>query len=237
MAESNALATFVRQMLESSLETEVEKNLSLFQVFLNLYEHHRELLDTLLDSEARNREVLSQWPTSHYIQGVANGEYAYLITNLVGGKTRALRQRQFVWGIGRDRHMAVCIPETQISRLHAAIQYQGNQGFHLIDLGSRNGSYVNGMPITYPHLLQDGDRVRLGSVLFTFFVCDSAHKLDEAPPQLLAKLEEMAMQLNYAPSENFSPSDTRIFSPVDGVDRSDFSFDTTEHAYLNSGPS
>jgi pSer/pThr/pTyr-binding forkhead associated (FHA) protein len=49
------------------------------------------------------------------------------------------------------------------------------QGFYLTDLGSSNGSLVNGELIQGATLLKDGDRIRLGSLIFTFFLCQSSH--------------------------------------------------------------
>lgn len=65
--------------------------------------------------------------------------------------------------LGRDPQSTVSLPEINISRNHAIIEPQGN--FHrLKDLGSTNGTWVNGKPVE-SHLLQSGDRVTIGGYL------------------------------------------------------------------------
>ncbi|NWF70939.1 MAG: FHA domain-containing protein [Chloroflexi bacterium] len=53
-----------------------------------------------------------------------------------------------------------------VSRTHAFILYEANQ-LHLHDLGSRNGTYLNGQRVTpeHPQLLHDGDELRLGKII------------------------------------------------------------------------
>jgi hypothetical protein len=52
-----------------------------------------------------------------------------------------------------------------ISRRHAVIQWQ-NEQLHIVDLGSRNGTYVNGKKVQphQPFKLRDGDEMRLGKM-------------------------------------------------------------------------
>lgn len=71
--------------------------------------------------------------------------------------------------IGRDPGNQVMINDPQISRQHARVTPQG--GLMIIeDLGSTNGTTVNGLRITGPHTLAHGDQVGLGdNVLLTFY--------------------------------------------------------------------
>ncbi|MGQ9598305.1 MAG: FHA domain-containing protein [Anaerolineae bacterium] len=62
--------------------------------------------------------------------------------------------------IGRDEQCDLVISERQVSRLHARISVQGDR-YLLIDLGSKNGTFVNGQPVTEPHALQDGDEIQI----------------------------------------------------------------------------
>jgi hypothetical protein len=71
--------------------------------------------------------------------------------------------------IGRDATNTIAITDGSISGRHAVIR-RTPQGFQLEDLGSRNGTYVNGERLTEPQLLADNDIVRLGKVVFTFNV-------------------------------------------------------------------
>jgi predicted component of type VI protein secretion system len=64
--------------------------------------------------------------------------------------------------IGRDSTCRICIFDTLISRKHARIQCDGEQAT-IEDLGSRNGTHLNGVPIARPHVVRDGDRIGIGS--------------------------------------------------------------------------
>ncbi len=168
---------------------EIEQRLGLYQVFLKLYAHHRSLLDDILQLEKIDNRVFSS-VTTRFVMGVVQGQQAYLATNLIDGKTRTLLQPQGIWTIGCDRQLAVPIPDRRLSRRHAVIQYIAPHGFYLVDLNSTNGSFVNGEPVHGRFLLKDGDRVRLGSLAFSFFLCHDTQALDETPPDILAYLEE-----------------------------------------------
>jgi DNA-binding response OmpR family regulator len=71
--------------------------------------------------------------------------------------------------IGRSADCDITLPERAVSRLHARIERR-NQGFLLIDLGSRNGTHVNGQEINQPYLLQDGDEVQIAMRVKLAFV-------------------------------------------------------------------
>lgn len=71
--------------------------------------------------------------------------------------------------IGRDESNAVAIPDGSVSSKHAKIS-RGAEGFFIEDLGSRNGTFVNGEKVTERRLLADNDVIRLGKVVFTFNV-------------------------------------------------------------------
>jgi pSer/pThr/pTyr-binding forkhead associated (FHA) protein len=71
--------------------------------------------------------------------------------------------------IGRDPGNQVVINDPQISRQHARITPQGGLMI-LEDLGSTNGTMVNGLRITGPHTLAHGDQIGLGdNVTLNFY--------------------------------------------------------------------
>ena len=189
MATRNELAAYTSSLINLSENADLQERLRLYQVFSKLYEHHRGLLDEILELESSTSSGLAR-VTLPYVQGFASEQSSYLVTNLMGGKTQAITQPQQIWVIGRDaKQSLISVRDIRLSRAHAAIQYVAGQGFVLIDLGSRNQSLVNGEPIRQM-LLKDGDQVRLGSVAFTFFLCESTLSLSLLPPKILAKLQQ-----------------------------------------------
>jgi diguanylate cyclase (GGDEF)-like protein len=69
--------------------------------------------------------------------------------------------------IGRDPACDVVALDDSISRRHARLLPTGQGGVALEDLGSRNGTVVNGERITR-RVLADGDRIMLGRTVMKF---------------------------------------------------------------------
>jgi hypothetical protein len=63
--------------------------------------------------------------------------------------------------IGRDVNNDIVINDSEISRKHARLILQAG-GFVLEDLGSTNGTFVNGQRLMGPHVLRPGELVMLG---------------------------------------------------------------------------
>jgi FhaA, N-terminal domain/FHA domain len=68
--------------------------------------------------------------------------------------------------IGRLPESVLVLEDPNVSRQHAEIRPSGN-GFVLADLGSTNGSKVNGIKVS-ERVLQDGDEITFGSTSFRF---------------------------------------------------------------------
>ncbi|AUT01844.1 peptide-binding protein [Nostoc sp. CENA543] len=166
---------------------ELERRLSLYHVFLTLYERHGDLLDRILQLENLYQPSL-KGEHLRYVQGVVEDSSVYLITNLCDNQTQTLEQMQHIWTIGRDRSNGICADNRHLSRCHAAIQYIECQGFYLVDFHSTNGSFVNGESIYQPTKLQDGDRIRLGSLTFDFFLNHQHRVLPALPTDLVTQL-------------------------------------------------
>jgi len=69
--------------------------------------------------------------------------------------------------IGRSRECEIVVDDPGVSRRHAAIRRAG-EGWLVEDLGSTNGSSVNGAPLRAPHALANGDEIELGSTALRF---------------------------------------------------------------------
>jgi signal transduction histidine kinase len=69
-------------------------------------------------------------------------------------------------GIGRDSSNTIQLHDTEVSRQHAEIRR--TEGiFHVVDLNSSNGTFVNGHRIQ-KHRLASGDQIQLGSTLMLY---------------------------------------------------------------------
>ncbi len=68
--------------------------------------------------------------------------------------------------VGRDAANPICVPEQAVSREHARFSSVGDS-WMLWDLGSRNGTIVNGAFI-HEHPLEHLDEVRVGDAIFKF---------------------------------------------------------------------
>jgi adenylate cyclase len=66
------------------------------------------------------------------------------------------------WAIGRGDGCTVMLDSRSVSRLHALIQRKDAGDLSLVDLGSRNGSFVNSRRVGFPVVLNDKDRLLFG---------------------------------------------------------------------------
>jgi DNA-binding winged helix-turn-helix (wHTH) protein len=71
--------------------------------------------------------------------------------------------------IGRARHATIHIDSGGVSRHHARIVVSGGEAT-IEDLGSKNGTFIDGHPITGARVLKDQCEIRVGPVAFTFRV-------------------------------------------------------------------
>lgn len=96
-------------------------------------------------------------------------------------RVRAVAPRhRLVWGqrvillsegenlMGRSSDLPVWIGHPSVSREHARIVVAGDRA-ELEDLGSKNGTWVGPARLTGRHLLSNGEQVRVGRVLVTYF--------------------------------------------------------------------
>jgi pSer/pThr/pTyr-binding forkhead associated (FHA) protein len=80
------------------------------------------------------------------------------------GTSRELDQQKIV--IGRSRDCDIQLADANVSRRHAELRQEG-ASYWIVDLGSTNGTEVNGKRIKRAKL-RDGDKIMLGSTEITF---------------------------------------------------------------------
>lgn len=69
--------------------------------------------------------------------------------------------------VGRHPSCGIVLDAVSVSRQHAAIEVEGNQAW-IEDLGSRNGTAVDGRRISGRHALSDGQHLRIGDQRLAF---------------------------------------------------------------------
>jgi predicted component of type VI protein secretion system len=70
--------------------------------------------------------------------------------------------------IGREASNQIAINDAEISRKHSQLVLQGGK-YVLTDLGSTNGTFVNGQRVTGQHVLQPGEVISLGEQINLLF--------------------------------------------------------------------
>lgn len=82
--------------------------------------------------------------------------------------------------VGRARDNRICIDDPAISQYHAVIEDRGDW-FWLSDLGSTNGTTINGEPVTQERKLRDGDLISIGGVAAIAFHSNEGLHQSEPP--------------------------------------------------------
>jgi pSer/pThr/pTyr-binding forkhead associated (FHA) protein len=106
--------------------------------------------------------------------------------------------------IGRDRSTTLALEDDQVSRRHARVAAQDDLAV-VEDLGSTNGTYVNGQPIEGPRALRPGDRIRVGLTVLQLRTAQDVQRQPSAVlpvPQVTRLSREV---LEPVPQEELAP--------------------------------
>lgn len=104
--------------------------------------------------------IVMEEPSSLPRLEVSSGPQRGLVFDLV-------RERMVVGRAGQGHSWDITLQDRGVSRPHAEILKQ-NDGFVLKDLGSANGTLVNGATLTDPHPLTEGDAITFGEAVLVF---------------------------------------------------------------------
>jgi Nif-specific regulatory protein len=129
------------------------------------------------------------------------------ITGPRQGEVFPLVQAEFT--IGREPDNGICLLDSAVSRRHCVLRPE-NDRFMLVDLESRNGTFVNEAAVN-EKLLQNGDRIRVGKSEFLFLLKTPSTDSDMAGPVDTATVilrKENARYLK-APAESKLPATDR----------------------------
>lgn len=130
--------------------------------------------------------------------------------------------------VGRDPEAQVRIASNEVSRRHCLLIAEGER-LRVRDLGSSNGTFVNGVPIQSDYELQPGDLLVIGPMGFRFPGPTSAEAVPPAtavPRKAAAGKEkdnlsddEIALWLADGSSEQISSGDTAVLPVAEGAAR------------------
>jgi Nif-specific regulatory protein len=90
------------------------------------------------------------------------------------------------FSVGRNPTNRLAVGDPSLSRQHCVIAKQGDQ-FAIRDLDSRNGTFVNGVPV-HERILAAGDEIQIGNSLFLFLVEET-----QTAPMPAVRLDERSV--------------------------------------------
>jgi hypothetical protein len=126
---------------------------------------------------------ISPSPSIAYALRFISGKYQ-------GGELPLLMEREIT--IGRSSDLDMVLVEDMVSRKHARITTWGGQ-IVLEDLGSTNGTFVNGERIQRVQL-REGDRVLVGTSIIKLVIADTAQPSRPLPPDGRSRPEQEAQR-------------------------------------------
>ena len=157
-----------------------------------------------------------------------NAPHAFLVIHIEEGGSRVIDLPEGVdVTFGRSRGATVHVDSEKVSRMHAKVRRTGDT-IEVEDLGSRNGTRVNGDKIEGPRKLENGDELQIGVI---FAVVGLASNLRAASPiaddaageaRLLAEVDRsvryhrpLSVALVRVPSESVIDAMARSLRPMD----------------------
>ena len=115
----------------------------------------------------------------------------YVREGELAGNSYPIEGEKFTVGRGTD--CSLTLPERQVSRYHAQFIPQDGKMI-LLDLGSKNGTHLNGKPVVGSAELRDGDEIQIAlAVKMVYIGSDSTVPLssDAVEPEPRLKLDEV----------------------------------------------
>jgi hypothetical protein len=124
--------------------------------------------------------------------------------------------------IGRSADCDVVLPKRQVSRYHARIERDdaaGPGGYLLRDLGSKNGTYVNGQEVVgEPYRLKDGDEIQIALYIKMGFVgADATVPLELSGPYRGLRVDGRAKRVFIGGQELSPPLSAAQYRLLEGL--------------------
>ena len=125
---------------------------------------------------------------SFYIQAVSLGHTGFLATNLNLQDHYSIRATETAasWLVGRGSTCVFNMPDSSVSRCHAVISHHAYDGFFLTDVGSTNGTWINGsrVKLRERHDLKDGDLLQFGNLKVELFISNCCKESIKDLPEM-----------------------------------------------------
>ncbi len=102
---------------------------------------------------------------------------------------------------GREAINDLVLNDAEVSRRHTRV-IRDADGYYVEDLGSTNGTFVNGKRVTVPTLLYNGDIVELGKSVRLVFQLDQPYEQMTRPVELEPDVRPIAQQPPAPPPED-----------------------------------
>ncbi len=128
------------------------------------------------------------------------GDARVQITATLEGRRHAWPLDSDVIHIGRSSRSDVHLPDATVSKSHAEIVRAGD-GWLIRDLGSRNGTRVNGVEAREPTPIKDGDVLEIGKVIVRVGAEGSGQGTRFAARDLSSAMRHQAQDLLARPTE------------------------------------
>lgn len=115
--------------------------------------------------------------------------------------------------LGRDLTNDLPVPDPEISRRHARF-LRKPEGIFIEDLGSTNGTFVNGARISVPQVLRNGDLITLAeNTVMSFEVKEAATEPTKVGIETAPKVEDSLYEPEIAEQATIPPA-AQTYTPV-----------------------
>lgn len=128
------------------------------------------------------------------------GVEALLLSQIAGpGRRRKLRVlplQEVV--LGRDEDCEIILDDDPVSRRHAKVLYAAQQA-ELLDLGSTNGTFLNGKPV-HRAFLKHGDQIQVGATIFEVSIGEQSMEVAPSSSTVAQRVELQIRKKTESPS-------------------------------------
>jgi hypothetical protein len=148
--------------VEARDATMVQRELALSKS--QYYREHEAAIDSLLTVLWERRNTVAGGEPLYAVQSAGEVGSGQLMESggERAGSVRLLRRA--VTRIGREPVNEFVVPDSRVSRFHAEIRWAGGH-YVLHDLGSKNGTFVDGERLTIPQILYSGAVITLADLV------------------------------------------------------------------------